>query len=70
MARSNVQTQSVGKGITVTHEGDDVVIRFSAKGDYGPSKSGKTQIVATTSGNVTLPSGVIIGVNAYRNTKG
>ena len=66
MARSTTQAQNVGKGITVTTEGDDVVIRFNATGNYGPSKSGKTQVIATTSGNVTLPNGVVIGVNAYR----
>ena len=59
--------QNVGKGITVEVKGDEVLVRFSAKGDFGPSKSGKTQIIATTSGNVTLANGITIGVNAYRS---
>ena len=36
--------------------------------DHGPSKSGKTIVIATTSGNVKLdhPTGAVIGLNVYK----
>lgn len=38
--------------------------------DFGPSKSGKTIIVASTRGAVTLqPSGVKLGLNVYKARK-
>ena len=33
---------------------------------FGPSKTGKTEIVATTSGNVSLHGDIKFGLNAYR----
>lgn len=54
-----------GKGIEVDESGEDIIIRFSKRGRYGLSKTGKTLIVASTSGNITLDCGVTIGVNAY-----
>lgn len=44
----------------------ECVIRFRVDRDVGPSASGKTTVVATTRGNVTLPGGVTLGLNAYR----
>lgn len=40
------------------------------KKDFGPSKSGKTVIVATTGGNVEVVegSGTFIGLNVYKKT--
>lgn len=58
--------QEIGKGVVVEVKGGKVIITFDENGDYGRSASGKTTIVATTSGNVTLSNGVTIGVNAYR----
>lgn len=60
------QIVKAGKGITVKVDGDMVQVTFDASKDFGPSASGKTTIVATTSGNIVLPNGVTIGVNAYR----
>lgn len=44
----------------------ECVIRFRLDREVGPSASGKTTVVATTRGNVTLPGGVTLGLNAYR----
>lgn len=41
-------------------------LRFSNDGNTGPSASGKTIGVASTGGNVTLPNGITVGLNAYR----
>jgi hypothetical protein len=37
--------------VSITVEGDEVVIRFRLDGDEGPSASRKTRIVAATRGN-------------------
>jgi ABC-type polar amino acid transport system ATPase subunit len=47
------------KGTTMT-----IVVDLSKT--IGPSNSGKTMIIATTSGNAVLEGGVIIGLNVYR----
>jgi hypothetical protein len=38
---------------------------------YGPSKSGKTEVIATTSGNVSAPENpdIKIGLNIYTKKK-
>lgn len=68
MARTQAQeqAQTIGRGVRVAIEGDEVVVRFNATGDFGLSASGKTRIVASTQGNVALPNGVTLGLNAYR----
>lgn len=57
----------VGKGVEITEDAEFITVRFRRDGNFGPSASGKNNVVATTSGNVTLPeSGIVVGVNAYR----
>lgn len=56
----------VGKGIEVRQNGEYTEARFRNDGNTGPSASGKTIGVATTSGNVTLANGITVGINAYR----
>jgi hypothetical protein len=42
------------------------VVRFSVKGAYGASSTGKTQIVASTCGNVSIGNtGLKFGLNAF-----
>ncbi|MHC4660815.1 MAG: hypothetical protein ACYS8W_03940 [Planctomycetota bacterium] len=56
------------KNVEMKIEGDILTITVDLSKDCGPSKSGKTIIVATTSGNVDIPEreGVKIGLNIYR----
>jgi hypothetical protein len=55
------------KNIQMTIEGDTLVIKVDLKKDYGQSKSGKTIIVASTEGNVSVPGRQEkIGLNVYR----
>lgn len=51
--------------VTITEEGSEIVIRFDKRGNFGPSKSGKTNIVASTSGFVDV-GGIGISLNATR----
>jgi hypothetical protein len=49
-------------------EGNKLVITADLSKDFGPSKSGKTIIIATTGGNVSVPGheAVKVGLNIYK----
>lgn len=56
----------LGKNLQYNIEGDQLVIRINLNERHGASASGKTTIVATSSGNQKVPgTEVIIGINAY-----
>ncbi len=61
-------TGSIGKNIKTTVEGNKLVIEVDLSKDFGPSASGKTIIVATSSGNTAVEGGggVVLGLNLYR----
>ena len=70
-----VKIGDIGKGdllmknIEMTVEGETLVIKVDLSKDFGPSKSGKTIIVASTEGNVPiLDREEKIGMNIYRYT--
>lgn len=46
-------------------EGNILTLKIDLSKSYGPSKSGKTIIVASTQGNVTVGP-VTVGLNVYR----
>ena len=48
-------------------EGDILTIKVDVSKEFGPSASGKTIIIATTEGNVSIPSSEEkkIGLNIY-----
>ena len=55
------------KNIETTIEGETLTIKVDLSKDFGPSKSGKTIIVASTEGNVSVPErDEKIGLNIYR----
>ena len=49
-------------------EGDILTIKVDVTKEFGPSASGKTIIIATTEGNISVPEkdDVKIGLNVYR----
>ena len=53
------------QNIEVKTEGTKLVLTIDTAKTFGPSKSGKTTIVASTHGNVTL-AGVTVGLNVYK----
>lgn len=56
--------------VTITLEGNEVVVRFPIDGDEGLSSSKKTRIVASTRGNQQIEgTDVYVGLNAYRPLK-
>ena len=55
------------KNVEMKVEGTVMTITVDLSKDFGPSSSGKTTIIATTEGNVTIPGREEkIGLNIYK----
>jgi hypothetical protein len=60
------------KNVKVTVQGNLLTITVDLTQNQGPSSSGKTDIIATTEGNVSVPGreDVKLGLNIYTPRKG
>ena len=56
------------KNVAMKLDGDILTIKVDVTKAFGPSSSGKTIIIASTEGNITIPEkdDVKIGLNVYR----
>ena len=55
------------KNVEMTVEGTLLTIKVDLSKEFGPSASGKTTIIASTEGNITIPTREEkIGRRAYR----
>jgi len=56
------------KNVEMSVSGNVLTIKVDLKKEFGPSKSGKTIVIATTEGNTDVPenSGTKIGLNIYK----
>jgi hypothetical protein len=55
------------KNVKTRVEEDTLVIEIDLSQDFGPSKSGKTIMIASTEGNVSIPGRTEkIGLNVYK----
>lgn len=55
------------KNVEIRVEGNILTIKIDLTKEYGPSSSGKTIIIASTEGNVSVPDrDEKIGLNVYR----
>ncbi|MDX2347381.1 MAG: hypothetical protein QNK38_00840 [Nitrospirota bacterium] len=55
------------KNVELTVEGTILTIKVDLSKDFGPSSSGKTTIIASTEGNVSIPEREEkIGLNIYK----
>ena len=56
------------RNVTMTRSGDTLTITVDMSKNLGPSSSGKTTLIASTEGNVTVegPEGAKIGLNVYK----
>ncbi len=55
------------KNVEVAIEGTMLTITVDLSKEFGPSASGKTTIIASTEGNVTIPGREEkVGLNVYR----
>jgi hypothetical protein len=69
--KSNLEAWGMAKNVTMRIEGKKLIIEVEMGQDFGPSKSGKTRIIASTEGNISAPGDedVKIGLNVYRYKK-
>jgi hypothetical protein len=54
------------KNVEVKVEGNILNIKVDLTKSFGPSKSGKTTIIASTEGNVEVAPGIKMGLNIYK----
>lgn len=55
------------KNVEMTVVGNLLTIKVDLSKEFGPSASGKTIIIASTEGNVTIPERTEkVGLNVYR----
>jgi hypothetical protein len=59
------------KNVEMKVEGNILTIKVDLSKEYGPSSSGKTIIVASTEGNVSVPErNEKVGLNVYKKKAG
>ena len=60
------------KNVEMTVEGNILTIKVDLGEEFGPSSSGKTIIIATTEGNISIPGHEEkkIGLNVYKKKTG
>jgi hypothetical protein len=56
------------QNVTMRREGSTLVIEIDLDAELGPSKSGKSTLIATTGGNVRVPDAenVMVGITAFK----
>ncbi len=56
------------KNVEMKLDGDILTIKVDLTKEFGPSASGKTIIIASTEGNISIPEKeeIKIGLNVYR----
>jgi len=59
-------TEDTMSGFTTKVQGDKLIIEIDLKNNMGLSKSGKSRVIATSSGNVTVKDDIKLGLNVYR----
>ena len=59
------------KNVEMSLEGNILTIKVDLSKEFGPSASGKTIIISSTEGNVTIPGHeeAKVGLNVYRKQK-
>jgi hypothetical protein len=57
----------IGKNILATLIGTKLTLEVDLSKEFGPSKSGKTTVIASTNGNKSIiGSDAVIGLNVYK----
>jgi len=56
------------KNVEMKLDGDILMIKVDVTKEFGPSASGKTIIIASTEGNISIPEkdAIKIGLNVYK----
>jgi hypothetical protein len=63
-----MHVQNQGQNVDLRVQGDRLIITVDLSKSYGSSASGKSQIIATTAGNIAVPgrAEIKVGLNVYR----
>lgn len=65
--RHTTEGNTAMKNVEMTVDGTILTIKVDLSKEFGPSASGKTIIIASTEGNVTIPNREEkVGLNVYR----
>jgi hypothetical protein len=65
--RTSSRRERCMKNVEMRVEGNVLIIRVDLSKEFGPSSSGKTTIIASTEGNVSIPDREEkVGLNVYR----
>lgn len=54
------------KNIEISTKGNTLALTIDLGKTQGPSKSGKSVVIATTGGNKEIAPGIYLGANVYR----
>lgn len=54
------------KNIEISTKGHVLTLTIDLSKTYGPSKSGKSIVIATTSGNRSIAPDIYMGLNIYK----
>lgn len=54
------------KNVEIKIEGTMLMIIVDLNKTFGPSKSGKTTVIASTEGNQAITPGTYLGLNVYK----
>jgi len=54
------------KNVKIEKNGDELIVRVDLTKNFGDSKSGKSQVIASSGGNVEVSTGVKMGINVFR----
>jgi hypothetical protein len=66
MAQVKLQFGGEVKGVTGYVDGKKLTLEVDLSKEFGDSKSGKTVVIASTSGTVRLDGGLMIGLNVNK----
>ena len=63
--------ENIGRNVVASIKGDKLTLVINLTADTKPSVSGKSNVLATTNGNVVVdiegaPAGLKLGVNVFR----
>lgn len=61
-------TKVASDNVKISVNGNKLIIEVDLSKDFGPSKSGKTLVIASTLGNISVPNNedTKIGLNIYK----
>ena len=61
--------EEIGKGIKYKVENNKLLIQIDLSKSFGTSSSGKSEIIASSSGNKNIGNNIFMGLNIYKPIK-